>query len=148
MGKPTINATLSGKAIPAIAGRSILAVGSVADTSSVKGSIVENVQTLTETQLDTYFGSRSILRKEVKKILDINRYVRTDVQAVAQGYGAVGAIGKVTISGIATADGSLEVYVVDKEYKASVTVTSGDTAAKYQPLLSPLYSQQFTLIFL
>ena len=130
MGKPTINATLSGKAISAIAGRSILAVGTVADTSSVVGNIVENVQTLTETQLDTYLGARSILRKEVKKILDINRYVRTDVQAIAQGYGAVGATGKVTISGTATADGSLEVYVVDKDYKASVTVTSADTAAE------------------
>jgi len=130
MGKPTINATLSGKAISAIAGRSILAVGSVADTSSVKGSIVENVQTLTETQLNTYFGARSSVRKVIKTILDKNRYVRTDVQAIAQGYGAVGAIGKVLITGLATEAGTLEVQVVDKTYKASISIASGATPAE------------------
>ena len=138
MTEPNVNFSIGGKAVVTIGGRRDLIIGTLPSSSDYAGTLIEKVNLKTETELNTIFGASSDLRNKVKKYLDTNkRYSELDVLALEENAYAVNAYGSVDLSGVATADGTLVVAVVDeKQFYASISVSEGDTASEVATKIS------------
>ena len=130
MSMPRLNIALSGEAIPAIAGRTDLLIGTLpADNPNVNKEL-DNVQGLDEATLNAMFGERSDLRHRIRNWMRVNKSrSRLDVKAYPEESTAVASEGKVTLSGTATGKGRLYVAVVDeRQFFANIDVEVGETA--------------------
>lgn len=127
--QPRLNIFLRGKTAPTISGRIDLILGSVPSASAYKDKLFKNVQTKTETELNTMFGTNTVLRNTIAKYLKINRVSRLDVRTFAESGTGVEAVGKIELTGTATANGSLIVSAVSaKDYEVTIDVADTETA--------------------
>lgn len=119
--------------VTTITGRRDLIVGALSDSATaVNGNLNQNIQAMTESEIRTLLGQDADLTYRVLEWISANEgYSQLDVIGVTQNPIGVKAIGSITFSGTATADGEYEVSVVDeRKFKVIISVTSGNTATQ------------------
>lgn len=84
------------------------------------------VRIQSEAQARTAFGAGSMLFLMARKALKANNFTETWAMPLADDAGGVAASSQITITGPATADGTVSLYLAGKLY--SVGVLTGDTA--------------------
>ena len=96
--------------------------------SATSGELVRDVDDATNV-INGLFGQRSILAEMVREFKDYNKVTDLDVLPLDDNGSAVDATSTIVFTGTATAAGSLIVsFGSDKRYRATVNVSSGDTA--------------------
>lgn len=92
------------------------------------GTVLEKITTLvfSDKEAETYFGVGSMCHLMVRAAIKANPYLDLTVVALNDAGAGVAATGTVTITGPATASGTLALYVGN--LKIEIAVTSADTA--------------------
>lgn len=108
----------------------VLICGQIGSTgSAVSGTPIQEVQDLTATEINTYFGSNSDMTNRINRFLSIaGGWVSFWAVGLASGVSSVAATFVQAITGTATAAGTMKIIYGDELlYTVQVAVTIGDT---------------------
>lgn len=99
--------------------------------TAVSGTPVQEVQNLSNTEIEGYFGSNSDMTNRINRFLSIaGGYVSLWAVGLASGVSSVAASFVQALTGTATAAGTITVIFADAlDYTVQVAVSIGDTAA-------------------
>ena len=139
--KTTLN-IIGAQEIQAAAAQRVLLVGQMLTGSAVAGVVSRDVSS-SETEINALFGAKSHIAELARKFKSVNKNTALDVLPIADNGAGVAASATLTFGGLATEDGSFDVYVMDKiNYRATISVIAGDdddaVAAKVDAALSAL----------
>jgi hypothetical protein len=130
---PNVNATLNSIPSPTIGERRVLLCGQH-DGTITGTTTTENVHLLTNTAIEGYFGSTSILTKTIKRFLEASDFqCPVDVLSVDEPTSGTlaAAVATVTFSESPTVAGTVRLNVVSKtDYTATTDVTTSSTVTE------------------
>jgi len=124
---PSINMQIIGaQQVQQSADQRVLLVGQMLSGSATAGVISKDVSD-SDTAINALFGVKSHIAEIVRRFKAVNKNTAVDVLPLADSGTGVAASATLTVTGTATADGSIDVYVMDKvNYRVTVPVASGD----------------------
>lgn len=123
--KPEVTATLRSAGVTAgLTPEVILVVGQQSGGTAITGALTENI--LDDNSWDTLYGAKSALATAIRRIRRRNGVTELDAIGIDDDGSGVDATGTFTISGAATADGTLIFYVGSKKFN-SYTIAVSDT---------------------
>ena len=149
---PKINLQLLPAAVvDAFADRRDLITGQLpSGATAVSGALNQDVQAMTTSQIRSLFGASSHLTHSVLIWLAANgSYSPLDVIGIAETGGSAQALSTITVTGSATADGTLNISLVDeRRYTVNVDIANGtvqnDVAAAINTAIGALTNPPFT----
>lgn len=112
----------------------VLVIGQMRASPASTVQPLQLVDVFSDADAAVYFGAGSYAHRMVRAAITANPYVQLTVVGMADAAAGVVATGKVTVTGAATAAGSLSVFV-GKE-KVSIAVDTGDTITEMATALA------------
>lgn len=119
-----VDSTLASQG-PSIQPYVMLAIGQRLSGGTVAQGILKQITD--SSQAREYFGAGSVLAQQCKKIRDVNTSVELWAVALDDDGAGVAATGTITITGTATEDGTLYIYVGGRRYTVAVLTTDSVT---------------------
>ncbi len=126
--QPEVTASLRAAGVTAgLTPEKLLFVGQKNGGSAASGALVQNI--LSDGSEDTLFGADSPLAAAIRRARRRNGVSQFDAIGLDDAGGGTDATGAVVVTGTATEDGQIVVYVGSKKFNAyTIAITSGDTA--------------------
>lgn len=103
--------------------------------TATAGELIEDIDVNSENGL---FGADSAIATAIREFRKINSVSQINAIPVADAGGATASTGSVVFAGTATASGSIDVYIGNKDRKYEVVISVGDTATTVGSALEAL----------